>query len=263
MLHGLDRLVARIEAGGLDEATVYRMERLHRPPAPGQVADGVLQCPICGTRAMRFLPFGLSRRRNAACPGCGSVERHRFLWLFLVSETGILRRRLRVLHTAAEPALAERLRPLVNLRYATVDRFDPYADIKADLTDLPLPDASIDLVISSHVLEHVRDDRAALGELARVVRPGGTGVLLTPFDPRIPHTPEDPSVDTPAKRLAAYGHPFHYRIYGADLVGRLDEAGFEAVTVSSARFLTAHQRRKYRVNRNNLLLLRRKRSAGH
>ena len=38
-------------------------------------------CPICGAWYRSFAPFGLRGRPNARCPGCGSLERHRFLWL--------------------------------------------------------------------------------------------------------------------------------------------------------------------------------------
>ncbi|NIL96741.1 MAG: methyltransferase domain-containing protein, partial [Planctomycetales bacterium] len=45
---------------------------------------------------------------------------------------------------------------------------------------LPLPDRSFDLVLSHEVLEHVEDDRAALEEMVRMLRPGGRIVLFTP-----------------------------------------------------------------------------------
>jgi SAM-dependent methyltransferase len=257
LLAGLDRLLAAIERGEVCEADVYRRERAAAAPVGADIADGVLDCPICGTRALRFLPFGLFGRRNARCPGCGSVERHRFLWWYLTRHTRLLRTRQRVLHTAPEPCLAARFRALPHWRYRSVDRFDPAADIRADLARLPLPDASVDGVISSHVLEHLPDDRTALRELARVVRPGGWAVVMVPYDPKTPVSPENPAVDTPAKRMAAYGHPFHYRYYGADLPDRLAEAGFAAEVVDSKRLLTPHQRRRFRINRNHLFACRR------
>jgi SAM-dependent methyltransferase len=45
---------------------------------------------------------------------------------------------------------------------------------------LPFPDASFDLVLSSEVIEHVRDDRLAVAEMARVLRPGGRAVIFCP-----------------------------------------------------------------------------------
>ncbi|MCW2242619.1 class I SAM-dependent methyltransferase [Azospirillum canadense] len=261
MLHGLSRLLPEIEERGLDEAAVYRREALYERPRFEQgrgrltPARGALLCPICGRSATRFLPFGLGGRPNARCPECGSLERHRFLWTFLSERTPLLRRRLSVLHTAPEPCLEPALRARHGRRYLTLDRFNPKADVRADLTDLPFPDGRFDLVLSSHVLEHVPDDRAALSEIARVLKPSGIAVLLFPFDPR-GVTREDPAVDTPAKRLAAYGHPYHYRIYGTDTPQRMFEAGLEATLVASADVLSPHRRRRRRINRNHLFLAR-------
>ena len=48
----------------------------------------------------------------------------------------------------------------------------------ADATRLPYPDRSFDAAVSTQVYEYVRDIPAALGELHRVLRPGGRGVIL-------------------------------------------------------------------------------------
>jgi len=45
---------------------------------------------------------------------------------------------------------------------------------------LPFPEASFDLVLSNEVIEHVRDDRAAVAEMVRVLRPGGRAVIFCP-----------------------------------------------------------------------------------
>lgn len=254
MRHDLDRLLDAIEAGRVDEAGVYAAERAPaggpRTLQPRPVRSGVLTCPICGFQGQRFLPFGLFRRRNACCPGCGSVERHRLLWLYLL-RSGLLSRRLRVLHTAPEPWLEARLRALPNLRYRSVDRFDPGADLQADLTALPLAGGSVDLILTSHVLEHIPDDRAAMAELGRVLAPGGRMIVMVPFDPRIGPTVEDPTLADPAERMRRFGHPYHYRAYGEDFPARLAAAAGLAVSVTDSKhMLTAHQRRRWRINRN-------------
>lgn len=55
--------------------------------------------------------------------------------------------------------------------------------IQADLTALPLGDAGFDVVVSSDVLYHIGDDRQALAELVRVLRPGGLLVVNVPAHP--------------------------------------------------------------------------------
>ena len=256
MLHGLARLLPAIETAGLDEAAVYERRTLYERPRALVPAEGPLHCPVCGRRASRFLPFGLGGRRNAQCPDCGSLERHRFLWLYLNERTPFFRRSLRVLHTAPEPCLEDRFRARHGRGYVTLDRFNPHADVRADLTDLPFADAAFDVVVSSHVLEHVPDDRAALAQITRVLKPSGWAVLMFPFDPGRP-TAEDPAMDTPARRMAAYGHPYHYRIYGSDTPERLAACGLGAAVVATRDLLSAHRRRRHRVNANHLFLARR------
>ncbi len=46
--------------------------------------------------------------------------------------------------------------------------------------EIPLPDASVDLVLSYDVLEHVRDPRRSMAEISRVLRPGGHALLVFP-----------------------------------------------------------------------------------
>jgi len=52
--------------------------------------------------------------------------------------------------------------------------------VRGDLCALPVPDASVDRVIASEVLEHVPDDVAAFAEIARVLAPGGRMAVTVP-----------------------------------------------------------------------------------
>ncbi|HEX6238721.1 MAG TPA: methyltransferase domain-containing protein [Acidimicrobiales bacterium] len=51
---------------------------------------------------------------------------------------------------------------------------------RGDATRLPFPDAAFDRVIAAEVLEHIDDDRTAVRELARVLRPGGMLAVTVP-----------------------------------------------------------------------------------
>lgn len=253
MIPHMQSLLGRIAAGQIGEADVYALERA-AAVRHERMPPGALFCPVCQHSAVRFLPFGLAGRRQACCPRCGSLERHRFLWWVLGRHTDLLKRRHRVLHTAPEPCLRARIATLPNLRYLSVDRYDPAADIQAPLDCLPLADASRDVVLTSHVLEHLRDDRAALHELARVLRPGGWMAVMVPYDPALPATLEDPDLDDPAERLRRFGHPYHFRIYGSDLPQRIAEAGFTVRVLDSREVLSGHRRRRLRINRNHVLV---------
>ena len=52
--------------------------------------------------------------------------------------------------------------------------------VVGDALDLPYPDCYFDSVIASEILEHVPDDKAAIAELARVLKPGGTLAVTVP-----------------------------------------------------------------------------------
>ena len=54
------------------------------------------------------------------------------------------------------------------------------ACVNGDATRLPFPDDTFDRIIASEVMEHIPDDLAALDELTRVLRPGGTMAITIP-----------------------------------------------------------------------------------
>jgi SAM-dependent methyltransferase len=60
----------------------------------------------------------------------------------------------------------------------TEDRY--VGALQGDATRLPFQDGSFDRVITSEVLEHIQDDVAAIAELVRVLRPGGTFACTVP-----------------------------------------------------------------------------------
>jgi SAM-dependent methyltransferase len=63
----------------------------------------------------------------------------------------------------------------------------PFVDYVGPLEELSAPDATFDLVLATQVLEHVRDPRQALRQIARVLLPGGHAFVTThgvyPFHP--------------------------------------------------------------------------------
>ena len=57
----------------------------------------------------------------------------------------------------------------------------PGIDYVGRAESIPLGDNTVDLVITQETLEHVADPIAAIGEITRVLRPGGTLYLQVPF----------------------------------------------------------------------------------
>ena len=196
------------------------------------------ECPICQTQLRQFLP--LYRPSMHWCPVCRSLQRHRLVWLFLQSDAiQIEHVQRRLLHFAPEPCLAEQFAKRPNLDYVSADLFDRAAMLRLDLCNIDLPDASFDMVYCSHVLEHVPDDRRAMREIRRVLKPGGIALILVPII--ADHTFEDPSVTDPAERERLFGQEDHVRRYGPDVVNRLREAGFEVQPLRGSDIISAAQ----------------------
>lgn len=109
-----------------------------------------------------------------------------------------------------------------------------------DLTALSYPDASFDLVLTSETLEHVPDLAAALGEIRRVLRPGGRHLFTVPMLPGVPRTfprasiRPDGTVEHHATPIAHPGGDAGYPVFtefGSDLPDLLRDAGFRVETV--------------------------------
>jgi SAM-dependent methyltransferase len=66
-----------------------------------------------------------------------------------------------------------------------------HVDVWGSADDLPFQDDSFDTVVSFHVLEHTEEPAAVLGEMARVLRPGGRVLLSVPFVWGIHEAPRD------------------------------------------------------------------------
>jgi ubiquinone/menaquinone biosynthesis C-methylase UbiE len=57
----------------------------------------------------------------------------------------------------------------------------PGVDYNIDLSDLPFSNESYDCVFASHVLEHIKDDRQAVSEIRRILKPAGFAILPVPL----------------------------------------------------------------------------------
>jgi SAM-dependent methyltransferase len=178
-----------------------------------------VHCPICEKSFSAFV-------KGHICPSCGSGKRHRLMYLFLRDKTNFFTEKLKVLHFAPEHCFYKRFAALPNLDYISADLDSPRAMQKIDMTNIPYPDNTFDVVISSHVLEHVPDDRKAMQELQRVLKPGGWAIHQAPIDYTREQTFEDATIVTNEGRLQHFGHIDHKRVYGKDYYRRMESAGF-------------------------------------
>ena len=200
------------------------------------------ECPICRSRLRSFASFGFPPRPDAVCPVCGSLEWHRLGWLEAERLVQDRRGRSRVLQVAPEPEIESRFRSIVGSDYVSVDLAFGRAGLSASIEELPFGSGSFDLVYCSHVLEHVTDDEAAMRELRRVVSDDGAAVILVPIT--ADETWGDPSIVDEDERTRLFGQHDHVRVYGMDVVDRLERSGWE-VTVVSVEDLGADPVRRF------------------
>jgi SAM-dependent methyltransferase len=165
-------------------------------------------------------------RSSAKCPRCGSLDRERLVYLYLRNKTNVFKEDLRILHVAPERNLLRVLFESSNIDYLSADIDSPLAMVKIDLTDILFEDDSFDVIICNHVLEHIQDDRKAMSELFRVLKPGGWAILQVPIAMSLEKTIEDPTVIDSAERERLFGQSDHVRIYARDYKWRLEGVGF-------------------------------------
>lgn len=207
-------------------------------------------CPVCATKLRAFKPIWKSFHRNIelheyiypltaietfnasaySCPACDASDRERLYVLFLDSEFRKLDpgRRYRLIEFAPSAAMGRKLRSYSFIEYRSADLFRKTVDDRIDITDMkPYAGGSADMFLCSHILEHVPDDRKAMRELYRILKPGGFGIVMVPLVHDIEDTQESPEVNTEALRWKYYGSGDHLRQYGKrDFVQRLTAAGF-------------------------------------
>jgi SAM-dependent methyltransferase len=211
------------------------------------------KCPLCGANVRQYIGHGRSdldilqrrkvvgglRRENDQCPACRSADRTRLMMLYLRKAIDAAARKggeVRVLHVAPELGLYmwfERKGGLIRYTGTDLDA-ERYRHIrgfqKADITAMPFGDNTFDFVICSHVLEHIPDDRKAMQQILRVLKPGGEALLMVPLATDGLGTDEEPSIHDPLEQERRFGQWDHVRLYSReDFQHRLAGCGFDVL----------------------------------
>jgi SAM-dependent methyltransferase len=206
-----------------------------------------LVCPINNKSYRKFLPYGrLHPRPNALCPGSLSLERHRLIWLYLKEKTNFFHQTLKFLHVAPETCFMEKFESQHGEGYITADIESPLAKVKMDVHAIPFEANTFDAAMCNHVMEHVTNDLQAMGELFRVLKPGGWAIIQVPFFPPLQSfTIEDLSINDPKERERLFGQDDHVRKYGTDYADRLRSVGFKVKEDDFVRTLSSEAIKKY------------------
>ncbi|OGW39039.1 MAG: hypothetical protein A2Y97_02315 [Nitrospirae bacterium RBG_13_39_12] len=212
-------------------------------------------CPVCNTSIKHFNPlpefysdnlkkYGYRYRLEQAetlnyleysCPLCGASDRDRLYALYIKSYLANEKkdREIKIIEFAPSAPLSHFIRKLIaltgeNASYRTADMNMDSVDDKVDITDMSLYDDNMfDFFICSHILEHVSDDRKALHELYRILKPWGMGILMAPIVLGLTEIDEDPSIKEESEGWRRFGQYDHVRIYSKDgFMKRAKEVGF-------------------------------------
>lgn len=210
--------------------------------------------PIDNKSFRTFLPYGYgNQRNNVLSPSTLSLERHRLLWLYLKDKTDFFTTQKKVLHIAPEQCFLKRFKQLKNLDYITADLYSPIADVKADICNLPFKNNEFDVIFCNHVLEHIEDDKKAMSELYRVLKPNGFGIFQIPQDLTREKTYEDFTITSPKERAKHFGQYDHVRIYGKDYFNKLRSVGFKVDEINYSSEINDELVKKYCLVKNEIL----------
>lgn len=224
----------------------HRIRLMQRIPKKIRFKGNKRYCPVCKNSFSGFESFGVKSRKDACCPYCKSLERHRLYMLFFKRETNLFSPpQKKMLHVAPEPIFMLKFKKSKNIDYLSADLYDSNAMVKMDITDIQYPDNSFNVIYCSHVLEHVMDDKKAMSEFLRVLKPNGWALLQVPILEE--KTMEDPTITDPQERLRVFGQHDHVRRYGRDYKDRLEETGFNVKVVNANDIASKQEIKKMRL----------------
>lgn len=176
-------------------------------------------CNMCGWQGKRFTDIYNYRMQKwcaVFCPRCHSRPRQRALFKYL--QEHFLNVHLRCLEISPHGSNPVK-KALKGIDYISIDFNKSHAMLSMDLTELTFADSIFDLIVCSHVLEHIEDDLAAISEIYRVLKKSGTALIQVPIGYH-----KDPSgkstVEFSERRFSN-----HIRSYGWDVINRLGGAG--------------------------------------
>jgi SAM-dependent methyltransferase len=199
--------------------------------------------------------FETLNEKNYQCPICGSTDRDRMIALRLeqiIKPTN--NENLKVIQFAPSESLSNKIKQLNIINYKTADLYMDGVDDKIDITNMhQYQDNQFDILICSHVLEHVENDIQAMKEIHRVIKPNGKAFILTPILLTINHDIEHPKTSSPTERLKYFGQEDHVRLYSKQgFENKLRKCGFEVNNISASKLANGNSNR-YGINLNSVL----------
>lgn len=220
-------------------------------------------CPCCSSEFKSFKPFGVITRPDAQCWHCGSLERHRLLWLYCERELDLFQSSepLNILQIGPSKIFYEQFSQQQNIDYTAGDTAPEnysFPVIEMDLTQGKESEAICDLIFAIHILEHIVDEAAALQTIYKLLQLDGLALIMVPLDITRLQTKEMGGAVSAELRQKHYGQVDHVRIYGLDFRDTLSQLGFQVEELRYASQLTQEEIRRFGVFENDIIFVCRK-----
>ncbi len=124
-------------------------------------------------------------------------------------------------------------RPIVAQARCAFDR-EPIHAAVADIRELPFRDASFDAIYSMGTIEHFRESERALGEMVRVLRPGGCAIIGVPnrHDPFL-----RPMLSAVLQAMGCYPYGYEKSYSRRSLRGMIERSGLRVTAETAILFL--------------------------
>ena len=225
-------------------------------------------CNICESDVRIMKPYGIKHeifkknsivlagyRKYCKCPVCKSKDRLRLVYYYLIKYTDIFTNENKVLHIAPESLLKEKLLKNDLIKYYDGDLKKGNASFILDITDIPFKDNIFDYIICNQVLEHVVNEKKALYELKRVIKPDGRIIITVPICISNENTLEDDSIVDAKERLSLFCQEDHVRLYGLDFKERMEKYGFKVIEYNIDLENNNDEIKKYSLPKNGLIYI--------
>ena len=217
--------------------SLYRQRRIskYRKDEIKNSEEMKYYCPCCGLKIRDFIEADYldaehfnpdrykSAKQDVLCPACMSLPRHRILATWLSEHQEIIQGK-EILYFAPEYSMMLWMNQN-GVNCTTADLYNT-ADMQLDIQSTGLSDASYDIIICNHVLEHVDDFRVALKEIYRILKPTGLFICSFPVDMDVDTVDENLDIRTDEERYKRFGQSDHKRVFGMNADCLLKEAGF-------------------------------------
>jgi predicted SAM-dependent methyltransferase len=219
-------------------------------------------CPVCENKIAKFeeLPeyYYLNQdkvqfihsifqmetinRLSYSCPNCEASDRERlYAMYFNLQEINKNKKikNFKFLDFAPSKSLQKFIKNNIkNIDYRSADKTMKDVDYNVDITEMSIfEDNTFDFLLCSHVLEHVVEDRKALGELYRILKPGGKCILMVPILLSLSEDYENNSLKTEEERWKHFGQFDHVRMYSKPgFISKINHAGFKLEEFTAEQF---------------------------